>query len=408
MKVAIISDMHFGYERFYEDSFVQAEKALTMASGMADMILIPGDVFDKRFPKPDVLAKGMRIFKSLSNDSWKAKVVSYQNLLNPAEKNHTSIPVVAVSGTHERVAEGKENALTLLGIAGLLVDTSESITIIEKSGERVAVFGLGGTSEERVKPLLEKLAPKPVEGAFNIFMFHQSTYELLPFSDEFIHEDELPKGFDLYVDGHIHSRVEKKIHGKPFLIPGSTVLTQLKGGEQESKGFLIFDTSTNKHEFVPIGSRKLYVRTINADDVKPKQIEVECEKEIEGILAKSGDKPVIRILLEGTIANGFTIIDMPIRQVLQRYASKAFLSMDASGLKSAESEKDIEAIRANRAGNQSIKELGMSMLGSKLKEQKFSNGIDVAGLFSILSSEGTKEAVIKKALAALLKEDSAE
>ncbi len=407
MKIAIVSDMHFGYERFYEDSFTQAEKALAMASSMADMILIPGDVFDKRFPKPDVLARGMRIFSELSNREWKAKVVSYTNLLNGKEKNHTTIPIVAVSGTHERVAEGKENALMLLGIAGMLVDTSESVTVVEMDGEKVAVFGLGGTSEERVKPLLESLDPKPVSGAFNIFMFHQSTYELLPFSDEFIREEELPNGYDLYVDGHIHSRVERKVHGKPFLIPGSTVLTQLKDGEQESKGFILFDTSTGRHEFVQIGSRQLAVRKIEVKDAKPKAIEEKCEEEIEEVLEKSSGKPVIRIVLEGTIANGFTIVDMPVRQVMQRYAGKAYMSMDVSGLKSVESERSMEELRANRSGNQSIRELGASMLNAKLKEQKFTDSIDAIALFNMLTSEGNKDSIVKKVLAELLKEDSA-
>lgn len=407
MKIAIVSDMHFGYERFYEDSFTQAEKALTMASGMADAILIPGDVFDKRFPKPDVLAKGLRIFKSLSERDWTAKVTSYRNLLNPNERNHTNIPVVAVSGTHERVAEGKENALMLLSIAGLLVDTSESITVIEKDGEKVAVFGLGGTSEERVKPLLEKLAPKPVSGAFNIFMFHQSTYELLPFNDEFIHENELPDGFDLYIDGHIHSKVERTVHGKPFLIPGSTVLTQLKDGEQDSKGFILFDTSTHEHEFIQIGSRKLYVKTLKLEGAKPKDIEEGCEREMESVLRESAEKPIVRILLEGTMANGFTIVDMPVRQVLQRYAAKAYISIDSSGMESAELDKAITDVRSSRAGNRSVKELGMSTLSAKLKEQKFTGGIDAAALFNMLSEEGAKDSVIKKVLAMLLDSDNA-
>ena len=133
---------------------------------------------------------------------------------------------------------GKDNALNLMGLAGLLVDTSEATTIIEKDGEEVAIFGFGGIAEERVREQLVALDPKPVDGMFSIFMFHQSVYEILPFSDDFIHYDELPKGFDLYVDGHIHSRIEHTVHGKPFLIPGSTVLTQLKDGGAGAEGFL--------------------------------------------------------------------------------------------------------------------------------------------------------------------------
>jgi len=62
MKIAIVSDLHLGYERFYEDAYLQAKEALEKASSMADMLIIPGDLFDNRSPKPEVLAQGMNIF----------------------------------------------------------------------------------------------------------------------------------------------------------------------------------------------------------------------------------------------------------------------------------------------------------------------------------------------------------
>ena len=236
MKLAIVSDLHIGHEKFAEDAINQAREAMELACSMSDAILLPGDIFDKRSPKPDVIAQAINLFRDISKKSWNAKVVSFSG------KAHTNIPVVAISGTHERTMEGKDNPLNLLALAGLLVDTSEATTIIEKGGEKVAVFGLGGLSEERVKEKLNELDPKPVQGAFNIFMFHQSVYELLPFNEDVIHYSDLPNGFDLYVCGHIHTRIEDTVHGKKLLIPGSTVLTQLKDGEQEPKGFIIYDT----------------------------------------------------------------------------------------------------------------------------------------------------------------------
>ena len=102
-------------------------------------------------------------------------------------------------------------------------------------------------------------------------MFHQSVYEILPFSDDFIHYNELPKGFDLYVDGHIHSRVEADVHGKKFLIPGSTVLTQLKEGEQDDKGFILFDTQSYTYQFVKIKCRKFVFKNISFENATPKK-----------------------------------------------------------------------------------------------------------------------------------------
>lgn len=394
MKIAIISDMHIGYERFAEDAFNQAKEALEKAGTMADIIIMPGDIFDKRSPKPEVIAQAINLFRELSKRKWEARVTSFNGR---DTKTHTDIPVVAISGTHERTAFGKENPLSLLGLAGLLVDSSEATTIIEKGKEKVAIFGLGGLSEERVKETLLELDPKPVKGAFNVFMFHQSVYELLPFSNDFIHYSDLPKGFDLYVDGHIHSRVEATVHKKKFLIPGSTVLTQLKEGEQEEKGFILFDTESYSYEFVKINCRQLVFKSIHFDKAKPKELKEMCENEIDQILSKSKPRPIIKLRLQGTIDPGFTGTDMPIHSIIVKYSQKAIIEIDNSKLINPEMQSDIENLRENRIGNMPVKELGMTILASKLKEQKFDDKFNYAELFNILSDGSKKEKVLKDA-----------
>jgi DNA repair protein SbcD/Mre11 len=396
VKIAIVSDMHIGYERFADDAFKQARDALEKASELADAIIMPGDIFDKRSPKPEVIAQAINIFRDLAKKSWKARVTSFNGREN--SRRFTDIPVVGISGTHERTAFGKENPLSLLGLAGLIVDTSEATTVIEKDGDRVAIFGLGGLSEERVKGTLLELDPKPVEGAFNIFMFHQSIYEILPFSNDFIHYDDLPKNFDLYVDGHIHSRIESKVHGKLFLIPGSTVLTQLKEGEQEEKGFLLFDTEKYSYEFIAIDSRQLVFRTIEFDNATPNAIREKCDNAIKEILGSSRERPIIRLKLQGTIDSGFNSTDMPLHSVMMKYSQKAIIEMDHSKLVNPELQYEIENLRDSKIGNIPIKELGMGILGAKLKDQKFDENLNYTELFGILSEDSKKEKVLKRAL----------
>ena len=391
MKLAIVSDLHIGHEKFSDDAVKQAREAMELASTMADAMLLPGDIFDRRSPKPEALAQAINLFRDLSKRNWAAKVTSFSG------KAHTDIPVVAISGTHERTMEGKDNPLNLLALAGLLIDTSEATTIIEKDGEKVAIFGLGGLSEDRVKERLKEINPKPLPGAFNIFMFHQSVYELLPFSDDAIRYDDLPDGFDLYVCGHIHTMIEGKVHGKKFLIPGSTVLTQLKEGEQEQKGFIIFDTEKQTYEFKHINSREFVHRTIHFDGAEPKDVLKRSEDEVNSILSSSKGKPIIRLSLEGTIKDGFTNLDMPIQTITGRYSGKAMLSIDASRLVSPAVENGIADIRENRAGSVPIKDLGMGLFISKLKELKFSDPAKASELFEILSSSSNKEKVMKEA-----------
>jgi len=157
MKLAILSDFHLGYDRFREDAYRQAEEALTLASSVADALLLPGDLFDIRAPKPEVLAEAINLFRNLKKKEWSARVAQVE-----AEgKAYTTVPVVAIPGTHERRAQRMENPVNLLALAGMLVDVSDGFAIIEKDGERVAVHGIGGVSDEQFLETIKRVNPKP-------------------------------------------------------------------------------------------------------------------------------------------------------------------------------------------------------------------------------------------------------
>ena len=104
MKIAIVSDMHIGYERFSEDAIRQATEAMELANQMADAVIIPGDVFDKRAPKPEVIAQAINLFRDMAGKRWNARVAEFRS---PSTKSFTDVPVVAISGTHERTAAGQ-------------------------------------------------------------------------------------------------------------------------------------------------------------------------------------------------------------------------------------------------------------------------------------------------------------
>ncbi len=400
MKIAILADLHIGYQRFADDAYAQARAALDTASGLADAVLIAGDVFDSRAPKPEALAQAMTLFAELSRRSWKAKAVRVGGSDNAQQ--YCSIPVVAISGTHERLAEGRANVLNLLGIAGMLVDTSEATTIISMDGERVAVFGLGGVSEERVRERLSALAPKPVAGAFNIFMFHQSVHELLPFDKDFIRLEELPEGFDLYVNGHIHAPYEGIARGKPFIIPGSTVITQLKEAEQRQKGFVLFDTTTLAHTFVGIDSRRFLMLKVEAGGKRPEEIERLCDEEIaRAIEGAQGQRPILRLVVSGIMAQGHRKSELSPVRLAARYAQHAFVEIDASELVQHDANKSIEEIRSGRIGELSIKELGSLLLNERLKELGAEKGINYSLLFGLLAC-GTNKPEVRREVDALL------
>ncbi|MCL5122438.1 MAG: DNA repair exonuclease [Candidatus Marsarchaeota archaeon] len=399
MKIAIVSDLHIGYERFRQDALRQAKMALEKAIGIADAILVPGDIFDKRAPKPDVIAEAINLFRDLrDSNTLGSEIAEFRG----QGSIYTKFPIIAVPGTHERTAAGKENPLALLSLAGLLADTSESTTIIRKGDERVAVFGLGGVPEEQVKSELLRLKPSPVPGAFNIFMFHQSIYEILPFNDSFIHYDDLPDGFDLYVCGHIHNRIEATVHGKPFLIPGSTVLTQLKDKEQERKGFIVFDTESHTHEFVEIDSRDFVLETVKAEGATASDVASSIRSSIEKAV-DAHNNPVVRVVVSGTLEKGSEASDIALQKLVSEFSGRAEIEIDMSRLESEGLGESIDQIRAGKLGNMSIKEIGMALLRDRLSAEGYSSKIDPQTLFSILS-ESKKEEAIKAVLELLEKE----
>jgi hypothetical protein len=99
------------------------------------------------------------------------------------------------------------------------------------------------------------------------------------------------------------------------------------------------------------------------------------------------------------MSHGVNISDLGLRGLSAKYAQKAFLEIDYSRLESPELSKSIEELRQSTDGGLSIKELGMSMLASKLKELKFDDSIGIGRLFDTLDSRAAKkEQVIEAAL----------
>jgi DNA repair exonuclease SbcCD nuclease subunit len=225
MKLAIMSDFHLDYDKTGEDAHGQAEEALKRASKTADALLILGDVFDSLIPDAKMRSSAARLFEGLHN-----------------------LPIISVAGNHERIFRRSDASLNLQKVAGI-VELDGGVTIIAKESEKVAVYGIGNVEDARFSKLIKTLNPTPREGCFNIFMFHQSIFELLPSSIASVSTDELPKGFDLYLNGHIHDRTELRVHGKPFLIPGSTVFTRMEANPRKEKGFYLYDTVSNNYSF---------------------------------------------------------------------------------------------------------------------------------------------------------------
>ena len=333
MKIAIFGDHHLGYPRFEEDSYVQAERAIIDSSQKVDLILCTGDIFDTKIPKLETLKRAVDIFKK------------------------AGVPVFAIHGNHERRSKDMVNPVQLLAAStGIRFLHGESATF-EKNGEKVQVFGFGSVPEEHATAALKKAMEgyTKEEGAFTILLIHQSIKELVPGAEEELSLKYLETlSFDLIINGHIHETMVKL--GGRLLVPGSTVITQLKKSEVAKKGYFLYDTSSRKSEFVELDTRKFFYEKIEFSDAGQLDVRNSVRKRIDEI-RKGYPDSIIAIKLDGTLKEGLSSSDIKVDGYANVYIENR-LNMENLGAR-------LEKIRDLRQEKLSVRELALKELRAK-------------------------------------------
>ena len=324
MKVSIISDTHFGYKwggERGEDSFRNAEEAFEKSID-SDLIILPGDIFDKKIPKQEVLDKASNVLSKAMEGERTVETGTDLGI------HGDGVPVVAIHGTHERRPENYTNPIELMDSTGHLHHIDDDKVVFEKNGEKVAVHGMSGVPERYAVKQLEEFNPKPVEDAFNILVLHQSI-EGFVYTDqdkEYLSLEKLPEGFDLIVNGHIHWYNLDRFPGeKPLVLPGSTVTTQMRKVEAEkSKGFLKLDTDLGELDFVELDSpRDVHYIEVKTDNENWKNVRRRAERRLERI--KSGKKSLVNLKIKGTVLNRVNPGELK-----QKFQKNMFLNVNSS------------------------------------------------------------------------------
>ncbi len=284
MKLAFISDTHFGFSKHKReyDSYIYAKQAFEIAKEKADVIVLPGDIFDSSGPGEDCLSKVFSLLQQFASIHSEAKVIKVED---KHEHNGHSIfdyPIISIPGTHEYKAK-EDGPLEVLENAGCLICLHAGFCTIQKGNETLNIFGMKGVPEQVAKDALAKLDFKPQKGK-NILILHQSFKELLPFNDDMVATLEfknLPEGFDLYVNGHIHAHKIFDLGFGKFLLPGSTIITQVRKQEmKQKKGFVLYDTETGALEHIEIPIQREYA-----------YIDVDVDKDITVVIDDFAKKP---------------------------------------------------------------------------------------------------------------------
>jgi DNA repair exonuclease SbcCD nuclease subunit len=349
------------------------------------LILILGDVFDSRVPKTATWAKALRVLsKPLLKESSNVKIVETdKDLKKISQRTLHHIPVVAIHGNHERRGRGELNTVQAMENAGLLIHLHDQHIVFEKDGKRVAIHGMSSVPERFAKDVLNAWNPQPVAGAYNILLLHQNIdpYVYSPLEPPSLNLSNLPKGFDMILDGHVHMKNEQNIGDSKLVIIGSTLITQFEKNEADNdKGFWIIDTDENKINFFALrNNRKFFYKEL---DLKENYLKNEIEFTIDEILANSsGKKPIIKLKIH---ANDSDFLSGDLRNIDAKYSDRAILIF-AKEIESPEILGKIEFLRNIRDQKLSAEEVGLKVLRNNLSQLNFEDIFDVEQVFHLLN-----------------------
>lgn len=391
------------------DPIDQAKEAFERALDLdAQLILVPGDIFESRTPNQEIWSESM---KTLSLASEKDNEdISLVDTIGKERSEITAlplrgVPVVAIHGNHERRGRGFVDSIEALESAGLLIKLHHNTVVFETPEGKLALHGMGYVPGRYARDLLDRWTPEPVEGATNIFILHQGLGKFTFASDEYpsLQEADLPEGFDLYISGHVHYRAESKVYGVPLLFPGSAVRTQLLPIESEvPKGFYMIDLKRDSldYEFFELESiRDFFYEKQNFEEATPRGIEEWLRGRVNELLQRpfqnQNKRPLARIRLTGTLARGSSRSGISAGEIESEFEDKILLSISREDLSSPDLEEKTQFLKSIREERISMEERGLKILESNLEDLDYDEEFESRQLFELLSEDKVDEAFAK-------------
>lgn len=323
VKFAHLSDVHLGSWNNHPDLREYPLKAWEKAvdkciEEAVDFVIIAGDFFDTSLPSIDVIRKAAVELRRLKENG---------------------IAVYVIAGSHDFSPTGK-SMLNVLEDAGLLANVAKmnesngkiflEFTGDKKTGARLCgIVGRRGALERSYFENLDKEIEN--EKGMKIFVFHSGISDHMP--ENFgagIPLSLLPKGFDYYASGHIHSPSYDEKSRVAF--PGPLFPADFHELENYDSGFYIVNLDSNKtppSSSGPVSVKRVSAKLcgvciikINADRKMPAEIQKEAENAIE---KENLEEKILLLKIEGVI-DGKTS-DINLKPFIAKAAGKGALSV---------------------------------------------------------------------------------
>jgi len=322
-KFAHIADSHVGgwRDQRIRDAGIEAFKRaidICIRKGI-DFVIIAGDLFDTALPTIDCMNEVTIKLRDLKNKKISVYVVPGSHDFSPSGKTFISILESAGLLKNIAIANFVNNKLRL------------EFTFDEKTGAKLAGLpGRKGALEKNYYEILDREFLEKTSG-FKIFVFHSAVSELKQedFYADAIPLSLLPKNFNYYASGHVHSRglFSEKDYGV-IAYPGALFPNNFLEMEKFNfGGFYIVEVEDNKIlniEFESIVVKNVYPIIINAESKTPSKIESELKEKI-------GDREffdtIVLIRIFGKLSSGKTS-DVDFKEIINLlYEKGAFFVM---------------------------------------------------------------------------------
>ena len=380
MRISIIGDAHCGFawgEERGDDSFRALNEAME-ASRDSDLIILVGDLFDTRLPKQEVFANVAKIIAQAQTFPNKTRLLESRGKdVNPLALR--GVPVLALHGNHDRRSLNLVNPVQALEHAGLLTHMNAATLLFDCSGTRVAVHGMSNVPERYAKETLMNWAPHPVPNALNVLVMHQSIdpYIYSPLEPPSIKLEDMPNGFSLLVDGHMHSHDRRLLKGATFLLTGSISPTGISRSEADQrKVFWQWDGS----QLAPIpltSQRRIFCEEFDWSPAVKQQMDDRFSQLIAA--APASPKPIIAAKVRGKLPPGTPQPNFS--DLTTKWGERAVIQISKS-LTSEDFDAQVELLRALRDNRLSPEESGLRLLMDNL--QQAGCGIRADRIFELL------------------------
>jgi DNA repair exonuclease SbcCD nuclease subunit len=289
VRIAHIADTHLGFKQYNLDERekdvydVLEEIGDKILEEHADIVIHSGDLFDTPRPTTPAYYAFKRFLKRLDGRT------KFLAVLGDHDK-----PRIRSMPPHRLF----EDQIQTLGVSGTAEHQELSL-----GGQKVLVAGISNLSRTYRPVLIEelkRLGSLKMDCDCSVLVLHEAIDKFFPFEGSYeIALTELPKNFNYYAMGHLHSRIRAS-HGQGELsYPGSSEIIrsdEIAGWKKLGKGFYIVD----------VDGSDVKVTAVNLERIRP-QFEIKLDyarfkEELDAFirtLNNDGKLPVVHVQAEG-------------------------------------------------------------------------------------------------------------